>query len=497
LALSVAFRAPALVNAAAVNSDAAIVGLQAMHILRGEWSPLLFGSSYQTSVDSAVAALFFVPGGPGPGALMLSTLAGHVVLTLLVYAMLRPRLGAWKALVAALPLVFAPPSVHTYVLHPPRQAALTLGVAGLWALDRASRSRRTLAWLAVGGAAASLACFADPYALVLAPGAALLALLCAFDGAPDARMAVQRVGASAIGAALGLLPLAWLWSYPGAKHGTTDLTLGVVAHNWELLETTCLPWGLSYQAWSEQGGHWAPWAAPPAVRALQIAGAAILVGGILFGALALRAKHAPWEARRLGLAGCAICAATLLGFLASVMVMDAFSTRYLAAVVLAAPLALAPLASMLRGPRFFALLAPYLASAALNGWMGFVPWVDGARIVATADGTARDERALEKELASRGVAWAMADYWVSYRLTFLFAERVVVVPKNLVEDRYAPYRVGFEVAPKVAYVFDPNRSREDYASIPEQLRARGVAFEDGEWLRVGRLTALVVTRREP
>jgi hypothetical protein len=70
----------------------------------------------------------------------------------------------------------------------------------------------------------------------------------------------------------------------------------------------------------------------------------------------------------------------------------------------------------------------------------------------------------------------------------------VVVPKNLIEDRYPPYASGFDRAKTVAYVFDPERSREDESTIAEQLRARGVAFERGEWVRVGRLVAFVVTR---
>jgi hypothetical protein len=36
--LSFGFRMPALMNARSTNSDAAIVGLQALHILRGEHS---------------------------------------------------------------------------------------------------------------------------------------------------------------------------------------------------------------------------------------------------------------------------------------------------------------------------------------------------------------------------------------------------------------------------------------------------------------------------
>ena len=62
VAASFAFRAPALLNAGQTNSDAAVVGLQAMHVLRGEGSPFLWGSGYQTSTDSIVAEYLPVAG---------------------------------------------------------------------------------------------------------------------------------------------------------------------------------------------------------------------------------------------------------------------------------------------------------------------------------------------------------------------------------------------------------------------------------------------------
>jgi hypothetical protein len=89
LAASILFRLPPLINAPGTNSDAAIVGLQAMHILRGEWSWFLLGSGYQTSVDSLLAAIVFFFTGPSPLALMGSTLAGHILLTWFVFSILR------------------------------------------------------------------------------------------------------------------------------------------------------------------------------------------------------------------------------------------------------------------------------------------------------------------------------------------------------------------------------------------------------------------------
>ena len=152
LAASILFRLPPLINASGTNSDAAIVGVQAMHLLHGEWSWFLLGSGYQTSVDSLVAALVFSVTGPSPLALMASTLAEHIGLTWLAFSVLRRAFARLPAtsreragLLAAIlvtPLVFTPDPVHTYVHYPPRQASLTLVFLGLWLLDGAVASAR-------------------------------------------------------------------------------------------------------------------------------------------------------------------------------------------------------------------------------------------------------------------------------------------------------------------------------------------------------------------
>jgi hypothetical protein len=128
--------------------------------------------------------------------------------------------------------------------------------------------------------------------------------------------------------------------------------------------------------------------------------------------------------------------------------------------------------------------------------------VRGARPVAldTERGDlTRGDDALEAALASRGVRYAMADYWVAYRLTFLFRERVIVVPTHEAEDRYRPYREAFAASPRVAYVFDPWRSRERdpdaelAALLPSRARD---PVRDVERVEVGRFTVLVLTRRD-
>ena len=138
LAASYAFRLPPLLNARSTNSDAAVVGLQAMHMLRGELSPFLWGSGYQTSADSLVAALFFALLGPSPLVLMLSALTMHLVATFFVFAILRRRFAPWVALLLTMPMIVSPSSVHSYALYPPRQLSLTLAMAAFWAIDVAA-----------------------------------------------------------------------------------------------------------------------------------------------------------------------------------------------------------------------------------------------------------------------------------------------------------------------------------------------------------------------
>jgi hypothetical protein len=178
-------------------------------------------------------------------------------------------------------------------------------------------------------------------------------------------------------------------------------------------------------------------------------------------------------------------------FLVSVMVMDHFSMRYLAVLTLMLPLAAAPAAHVLGAKRYAALIAPHLVASALCGWVGYGPFVRGPIPVAETP-ELRDDYALYDLLRKKGITYAEADYWTAYRLTFLFAERIIVVPTNPREDRYAPYRRAFEAAPVFAYVFDPGRSRENVEEAERQLVS---ASSNVEKMRLGGLTVLVARRR--
>jgi hypothetical protein len=493
LAASYAFRLPPLLNARSTNSDAAVVGLQAMHVLRGEVSPFLWGSGYQTSADSLVAALFFAVLGPSPLVLMLSALTLHVVATYLVFVTLRRRFDPWLALLLAMPMVVSPSSVHSYALYPPRQLSLTLVLAAFWAIDGASEggeARSRARWLVGGGVLATLAVSADPYPMLLLPLAVAYAAIVAWDGV-DRRATVRRVAALAGGCAVGLVPFAIMHRLAGAKSGPMGLTTTMLAHHWTLLVDECLPWALSYKVYfAHDVMDYRAWHAPSWFRALGIMGALLLGGLVAYGLASPLRRELPATVRRLGFVGAATFPVSIAAFLVSVMVMDHFSMRYLAVLTLMTPFAVAPAAQALGLRRFAAVFAPHLLASAIAGWVGYGPFVHGPiPVVETPE--LRDDYTLFEVLRARGVKYATADYWTSYRLTYLFREALVVVPTNPGEDRYAPYRRAFEAEPVFAYVHDPGRSREDVKTAERELTAANDAVEK---LTAGRLVVFIVRR---
>jgi hypothetical protein len=497
LVASYAFRLPPLLNARSTNSDAAVVGLQAMHMLRGELSPFLWGSGYQTSTDSLVAALCFAVLGPSPLVLMLSALTLHVIATYLVFATLRRRFDPWLALVCTLPLVVSPSSVHSYALYPPRQVSLTLALAAFWAIDGAvtagvATTRARAKWLAGGGMLATLAVSADPYPILLLPIAGLYALFVAWLGQPRDERRGAQLGAFAGGAAVGLVPFFVLHRLAGAKSGPMGLTTSMLHHHWRLLVDECLPWALSYKVYFARNVmDYHAWDAPASFRALGILGALILAAFVIYALGAAGRRGAPTEVRWLGFAGALTFPLAIGGFLVSVMAMDHFSMRYLAVLTLMMPFAVMPAARALGTHRFALAFAPHLLASAIGGWVGYGPFVKGPTPVAETP-ELRDDYALAALLRARGLRFAMADYWTSYRLTFLFREEIIVVPTNPGEDRYAPYRHAFEAEPSFAYVHDPGRSREDVATAERELVA---ANEHVEKVQAGGLTVFVTTRR--
>jgi hypothetical protein len=491
VALNVLFRLPALINAGGVHSDAAIVGLQAMHMLQGETSRFLWGAGYQGSFDAWVVAGLFAFGGPSPFTLMLAPFVGHLLLCLFAWSVLERRLSPWKAFVLGLPLVFTPQAINGVALYAPRQWCLTFLFAAIWLIDSAARRWGALR-IALGVMCGALSLYLDLYGqLVLGP-VVIFFLFATLDAPRTPKTVLVRFLAGVGGLALGLLLVQALRSAAGAATVETGLEMSIARAqtNWPLFKNSCLPWLLGAKVFIP-GDNLYPdlWHAPVAVRAWQRFGAASLLLLIVLAPGLVLVRRLPWEVARLGLLGAGAAAAAVLGFLFADVAHDMWAARYLAPIVWLAPFALAPLAYLLSGSAIAALLLPYLTVAAIGGWLSFGHYVSGPLPRRDPRGQAVEELAVARFLRGRHITVAAAQYWLSYRLTFLYEENPIVVP--LADDRYPPYRAAFDRAATVAYIFHPSESRARPEQVLPSLVAQGGRIERAE---VAGFTLLIYDR---
>jgi hypothetical protein len=504
LAVGVLARMPALLNARGVHSDAAIVGLQAMHVLNGEWSWFLWGAGYQASIDAILVAAGFAITGPSALTLMLVPLTGHLVLVGLVLDLLRRSVGLGSALLACLPLIFAPQPVNGVALYAPRQWSITIVFVSVWLAARSVDRSRGPLWLAGSGLTGGLAVYFDLFTLQMMPALAAFALLCALSppqAAASPRAVVMRreaipglrLGGLAAGALAGALVVVCSRAQPVADASKATLTLNRLQANWELLTEICLPYLLGVRVFVPDGaGGTRPWASPPLLQVVHWVGLLAFIAAVVWAAVAAARRSVPEFVRRLGALGLVGTLSSLGAFLVSPMPEDVFSARYLAPIVWFAPFTLAPAAHALRPRRFAIALAPFLVAVGIGGWLAYGPYVHGPLPVRDARGAAQEEAALAVALRLHGVRYAAAHYWLSYRLSFLFEEDPVVVPLDEPADRYRPYRTAFEAAPMVAYIFHPSEPRAEPAPIEGRLREAGERYERVE---VAGFTVLVQHRQ--
>jgi hypothetical protein len=490
LAASICFRLPVLLDPLAANSDGAVVGLQARHMLRGEWSPLLWGAPYQGSIDAMIAAGVFAIIGPTGFALALVAVLAHLVVVGLAWDVLRRRTSRWTAALLVAPLVFTPGPVNAMLVNVARSWSTTAAFAAVWLLDGASASRRPTLRHAAGCALAGLAVFFDRFSLVFLPAIAVLAILDLLDG-DWRRVWRRRALACGAGAALGFLPAVAL----RAGAGVTRMTLGRFQENLALLLDSCLPWTLGAKTYLPGFGSdavaWAPPAAFAWLPLLGLASFIVLLGAAVLALVLPRRLDRP--TRRLGLFGVVLTASTVAGFLVSPLPYDTMAARYLAPMIFAIPFA-ALAAASLAGRWLAPLLLPFVASAAMGGWVGY-----GTGGWSPSPGTAavelhRDAMAVRDALRSRGIHHAVANYWLAYRTSFLWEEDPLVVPIDAPQDRHPPSRDAVAAAPAVAFLFHPSAPRAWPGPVEAILRRNGTPFERVE---IGRFTVLVAERPRP
>jgi hypothetical protein len=124
----------------AFDSDQAITGLMAKHLVEGRAFPLFFyGQTYMLGVEAWTAAPWFLLFGPTVAALRLSLLAWNVAFGCLLVVVLHRdnHLSPWLALVPASLFLLTPASVASQLMS--AQGGIVepyVYVAGLWLLRR-------------------------------------------------------------------------------------------------------------------------------------------------------------------------------------------------------------------------------------------------------------------------------------------------------------------------------------------------------------------------
>jgi hypothetical protein len=449
-----------------ITSDSAVVGLQALHMLRGEWSRFLWAAPYQSSLDPAVAALFTLVTGPRPLAVVLGPVLEQVALCWVAHRMLRRHIGDLPALVACLPLVLPLQPLSIMMSF-----AATRSGAGLIALGGVALADGGAPWRrAVGTALIVLAAGIDLYMVLLLPP---LLLSVALEGPPRKLVGPLAAAALAAAAAFAL--------HLGSQSFVLTPDPGRLARNWRLLWWECLPDAIG-----------ASWRTQHALPALRIAGAAAFSAGILSGGLLALRRDLPWGIRRLGLCGFLAALISIAGFLGSGLARDVFSSRYLVAILWTAPMALAPALHLLGARWSLTLLSPWLASAAVASALAL--GLPATLRPLPLDGLNAEDRALRDRLRELGVRGGAAQYWVAYRLTYLFEENPILVPLDASEGRYAPYIPLVSSESRLAFVFHPDEPRAQPGDVASRLRRQGLIPQTD---RVGRYAVLLVDRPPP
>lgn len=495
-ALVVVSRAPFLVRGDRFfDSDEAVEGLMARHVLQGEHPVFLWGQRYKGVPEVYLTAALFAVTGPSVVALKSVTLgcfAVFVALQFLLVERLFSRVVAWMATVF---LIVGPPSLVLWSLSASAEIVLTLLAGTLVCLGfdiwRRTGSRPALA---VACASLGFGVWVQQFIIyyVVALGLAVLydmpkrrQLIGDFLAARDLPawgrtmlwgVAAVAVGYVALGAAafltggfdlaaaglrIGVHHPQKLWHIAAAVFflcGGARVVSLLASPPWRAVRPTVLlaasAFALGYLpalVGYAMGGGGAPIARAD-LRNVSNALLPILrqVVPIVFGFRSPTTGWLgvpPWLGLMIGLAiGASFFAlrrrtftplfhlllvtATLL-FLLSGAFVNAQSYRYLMpvagalSVVMALGVSCIFRQSRVAGAVSLATLLVLFALEQRAWYLELMPDAQSAAIIACLD--------------RAGVRAAYADYWLSYKLTFLTGERIIVAPNSGV-DRYLPYR---------------------------------------------------------
>src|SRR5262249_386791 len=133
-----------------------------------------------------------------------------------------------------------------------------------------------------------------------------------------------------VGVVVGAAALLWLFTRPAAQQGVASMSTAVIGHNAKLFWHECLPWAIGTKIYKPlHVMDYVPWAMPRAYKVITWIGAASLAISLI-----LSARFAFPRVRAIVAVAWLTIALNIGSFLVSLMVMDHFSMRYLAASIL-------------------------------------------------------------------------------------------------------------------------------------------------------------------
>lgn len=470
------------------ESDEAIVGLMARHILyQGERPLFYYGQSYLGPLEPVSAAISFALFGPSVVSLRLAPTLYSLLFIFFSERVARRAFGDAAAAATSIYLAICPLFLLTWSVKARGGYAelVTLGSAILWlSLDLdGSKTNHSWSWPLLG-AVAGLAVWTDPLAVVyLVPTVFYLVI----------RLQMRLWSWGPVQAVAGFVLTSWPMLLSNVySHGATleqlvnpnvsqPISVATLRHNLSAVVQNSLPILLGFfQASSNLPAFAAvraqvPWLASIAT----VVGLACAVGAtILFGLSIVRAAQTRPEPRDL-LVWVGACTVALF-CISQVEVLYVTEPRYLLPLYSLVPLAGAYWGRLWARHRSIAA-SLILIVLALNvaSILGFAPDLAAPRL----DGKVVDagDPGLAEFLEARQIHAVYTDYWLSYPIAFQSQERIVpsVIDANLRVgfNRYVPYATTVErdPAPAVLVVAGSPSEKRLQAFLQESGRAYDVA----------------------